>query len=52
MTDETWEYIFGIGGEPKSEIPLKTLDAMQREFTYWYPLDVRISGKDLVRYCL
>jgi leucyl-tRNA synthetase len=49
MTDETWEYIFGIGDEPKSGIPLKTLDAMRREFTYWYPLDVRISGKDLVR---
>ena len=21
---------------------------MRREFTYWYPLDLRVSGKDLV----
>ncbi len=21
---------------------------MRREFTYWYPLDVRISGKELI----
>jgi leucyl-tRNA synthetase len=48
MTDETWEYIFGIGEEPKSDISKDTLDAMRREFTYWYPLDVRISGKDLI----
>jgi leucyl-tRNA synthetase len=48
MTDETWEYIFGIGEEPKSDIPKDTLEAMRREFTYWYPLDVRISGKDLI----
>ncbi|KAF2432050.1 leucyl-tRNA synthetase [Tothia fuscella] len=48
MTDETWEYIFGIGEEPKSDISKETLENMRREFTYWYPLDVRISGKDLI----
>ncbi|KAM7222806.1 leucyl-tRNA synthetase, class Ia, archaeal/eukaryotic cytosolic [Rhypophila decipiens] len=32
----------------ESDIDKTTLDAMRREFTYWYPLDVRISGKDLI----
>jgi leucyl-tRNA synthetase len=49
MTDDTWEFIFGLGEETKSDISRETLEAMRREFTYWYPLDVRISGKDLVR---
>ncbi|KAF2668860.1 leucyl-tRNA synthetase [Microthyrium microscopicum] len=48
MTDEVWDYVFAISTEVKSDIPKETLDAMRREFTYWYPLDVRISGKDLI----
>jgi leucyl-tRNA synthetase len=48
MTDGVWEYIFALADGVQSDIPKDTLDAMRREFTYWYPLDVRISGKDLV----
>lgn len=48
MTDEVWDYIFAIRNEVKSDILQDTLEAMRREFTYWYPLDVRISGKDLI----
>jgi leucyl-tRNA synthetase len=48
LTDEVWEYIFGIGSNANSDIPKATLDAMRGEFSYWYPLDVRISGKDLI----
>ncbi|KAL2130516.1 hypothetical protein VTI74DRAFT_6278 [Chaetomium olivicolor] len=48
MTDGVWEYIFGLADGVQSDIPKPTLDAMKRDFTYWYPVDVRISGKDLV----
>jgi leucyl-tRNA synthetase len=29
-------------------IPRSTLDAMRREFEYGYPLDLRVSGKELI----
>lgn len=48
MTDDVWEYIFALADEVQTDVPKATLDAMRREFTYWYPVDVRISGKDLV----
>ena len=37
------------GAYPSSTtIPQKTLDELRREFEYFYPLDLRCSGKDLV----
>lgn len=48
MTDSVWEYIFALTDRVPSDIPQATLDTMRREFTYWYPVDVRVSGKDLV----
>ena len=29
-------------------IPIELLDEIRREFSYWYPVDLRISGKDLL----
>ncbi|GAM85172.1 hypothetical protein ANO11243_031760 [Dothideomycetidae sp. 11243] len=49
MTDEVWDYVFHRTESVKSDIPKDTLHAMRREFEYWYPLDVRISGKDLIQ---
>ncbi|KAI0200376.1 leucyl-tRNA synthetase [Astrocystis sublimbata] len=48
MTDGVWNYIFKRADDVDSDIPRSDLDAMRREFSYWYPLDVRISGKDLI----
>ncbi|KAI0390322.1 leucyl-tRNA synthetase [Xylariaceae sp. FL0594] len=48
MTDQVWDYVFARSEEVDSDIPRHTLDAMRREFQYWYPLDVRVSGKDLI----
>lgn len=53
MIDEVWDYIFCrrdlddtiLNG---SKIPKETLESMRREFEYFYPLDVRSSGKDLI----
>ncbi|KAI8954138.1 leucyl-tRNA synthetase [Xylaria longipes] len=48
MTDGVWDYVFKRTDHIDSDIPRSDLDAMRREFSYWYPLDVRISGKDLI----
>lgn len=51
MTPEVWDYIFFKNAPvpKKSGIKKESLDLMKREFDYWYPVDVRVSGKDLVQ---
>ncbi|KAM6970712.1 leucine--tRNA ligase, cytoplasmic [Aplochiton taeniatus] len=49
MTREVWDFIFFKAAPfPKSDIPKEHLQRLRREFEYWYPVDVRVSGKDLV----
>lgn len=53
MIDEIWDYVFSrreLDDEilAKCKIPKTTLEGMRRDFEYWYPLDVRSSGKDLI----
>ena len=48
MTDEVWDYIFLGKESPHITIPKETLDQLRYSFQYWYPLDVRVSGKDLI----
>lgn len=49
MTDEVWEYIFCNGPWPEpAPLPKEKADALKREFDYFYPFDVRSSGKDLI----
>ncbi|KAJ1972779.1 cytosolic leucyl tRNA synthetase, partial [Dimargaris xerosporica] len=49
MTLEVWDHIFLRGPAPKdTTIPKATLDLMRREFEYFYPFDLRSSGKDLI----
>ncbi|MCE4599264.1 MAG: leucine--tRNA ligase [Desulfurococcales archaeon] len=48
-----FDYIFLGHGDPreissKTGIPLDLIEEMRREFLYWYPVDLRISGKDLM----
>ncbi|KAI9032188.1 hypothetical protein DFJ74DRAFT_653553 [Hyaloraphidium curvatum] len=50
MTDEVWEYIL-IDSAPfpsSSDIPKEKLETLRNEFQYWYPMDLRCSGKDLI----
>ncbi|KAL6500049.1 hypothetical protein OROGR_027959 [Orobanche gracilis] len=49
LTDEIWDYLFLSGPEPESSIPLTLLQKMKQEFEYWYPVDLRVSGKDLIQ---
>lgn len=53
MKDEVWDYVFcrrDLSDQilSDSKIPKATLESMRREFEYFYPLDVRSSGKDLI----
>ncbi|KAK2182550.1 hypothetical protein NP493_349g03002 [Ridgeia piscesae] len=49
MTTEVWDYVFGTVGFPSTtDIPRKQLERMRLEFRTWYPVDLRVSGKDLV----
>ncbi len=49
LTDEVFDYVFLGRGEP-SALPIdgSILEEMRREFNYFYPLDSRHSGRDLV----
>jgi len=53
LTEEFWDYVMlGLGSpeevSAKTGVPKDVIEGMRREFTYWYPLDVRHSGKDLI----
>ncbi|MEE6479503.1 hypothetical protein FKM82_012270 [Ascaphus truei] len=49
MTKEVWDYIFFKNAPlPKTPISKETLDKLKQEFEFWYPVDLRVSGKDLV----
>ena len=50
LTDEVWDAVF-LGTEKPSEdaFPRELLDRMINEFNFWYPFDLRVSGKDLIQ---
>merc|ERR1719431_615675 len=48
MTPEVWDHVFLDAPAPATSIPPAALAKMRKEFSYWYPLDLRVSGKDLV----
>ena len=53
MLDEVWDSIFcrrDIDDKvvKESGIPRAELEEMRRSFEYWYPVDMRGSGKDLI----
>ncbi|EMP40903.1 Leucyl-tRNA synthetase, cytoplasmic [Chelonia mydas] len=49
MSKEVWDYIFfRTAPFPKTQIPKQKLDKLKEEFEFWYPVDLRVSGKDLV----
>ncbi|KAM6148897.1 leucine--tRNA ligase, cytoplasmic [Erethizon dorsatum] len=49
MTKEVWDYIFFKEAPfPKTRIAKEKLDQLKQEFEFWYPVDLRVSGKDLI----
>lgn len=49
LTDEVWNYVFCDGPFPSESIPEVLLKQMRKEFEFWYPIDIRVSGKDLIQ---
>ena len=53
LTPEFWDYVLLGKGDAKevskkTGIPAEVLEELRGEFDYWYPLDSRHSGRDLV----
>lgn len=51
VTAAVWDYLFLNAPLPlgPDAIPRAHLERMRREFVYWYPVDLRVSGKDLIQ---
>lgn len=54
LTDEVFDYVFTGKGDAKkvarnSGLNEKIIEEMRKEFDYFYPVDLRTSGKDLVQ---
>lgn len=50
MNDRLWDFVLLGEGKPEdvSGVNVDILQKMRQEFLYWYPVDLRVSGKDLV----
>ncbi|MEM1683279.1 MAG: leucine--tRNA ligase [Ignisphaera sp.] len=53
LTIKFWDYVMlGLGDvenlSRELSIPIEVIEDIRNEFRYWYPLDMRISGKDLI----
>ncbi|CAO4371332.1 unnamed protein product [Caenorhabditis nigoni] len=50
MTDASWSYVFlgEIYDSKTMPVEEEKLKKLRKEFMYWYPIDMRASGKDLV----
>uniref|UniRef100_A0A5S6QSV5 leucine--tRNA ligase n=1 Tax=Trichuris muris TaxID=70415 RepID=A0A5S6QSV5_TRIMR len=52
MHPRVWDYVF-YGNVDYAELGTGVekwkLDKLRREFEYWYPVDLRVSGKDLIQ---
>ena len=49
LTNDVWDYIFLKDAPlPPSTIPIAKLNRLKSEFNYWYPVNLRVSGKDLI----
>ena len=51
LNDAVFDDVFhdaALADAAATGIATATLEKMRREFRYWYPLDLRVSGKDLI----
>ncbi len=51
LTDGVFDFVFLRADAPPADcaVPAPVLARMRREFEYWYPMDLRVSGKDLIQ---
>lgn len=50
LSDAVWDYVMLGQGDPETFVGIDANLArkMRREFSYWYPVNLRVSGKDLI----
>lgn len=55
MTPGVWDYVFLGKGDPTelaseryTTVTVASLQRLRNEFLYWYPVDLHVSGKDLL----
>ncbi|KAJ2203117.1 cytosolic leucyl tRNA synthetase, partial [Coemansia sp. RSA 518] len=49
MDDAAWDYVL-LGKElPAGHTKAQELDVLRRSYLYWYPVDIRSSGRDLIQ---
>jgi leucyl-tRNA synthetase len=50
ITDADWDYVFAITEEipAGSKISANHIETMRNSFLFWYPMNLRVSGKDLI----
>lgn len=52
INDSTFDYVFldiPLPKEINSPYYVSLIDMMRKSFNYWYPMDLRVSGKDLTQ---
>lgn len=50
LTDDVWDAVLlGAPLPAASAFPRELLERMRREYAFWYPFDLRVSGKDLIQ---
>jgi leucyl-tRNA synthetase len=49
VTDELFDYVFLLSDKLPASLSEDVAKKMRAEFAYWYPMDLRVSGKDLMR---
>lgn len=51
MNDAVWDYVLleAPYDSKTMKVEEKKLIKMRTEFDYWYPIDMRVSGKDLIQ---
>ena len=50
LDSSCWNYIFKRKDyQADCKVPEESLKKLRNEFEYWYPMDLRCSGKDLIR---
>ena len=50
MDHSCWDFIFKKGPYTEGcKVPQEKLAKLRHEFEYWYPMDMRVSAKDLIR---
>lgn len=49
LTPDFWDFVFLGKPYTSGKVPHYKMEQLRKSFLYWYPLDIRCSGKDLIK---